>query len=106
MSPATELEFMASAFRARGFHVVYPAIRGSLLVAAKPEDADGIRVFRRSVHITRQNDSWSTFVSGIALEEYSSAEHVENFACHLMEGPDDDYEKECQRRRAIVAAGS
>jgi hypothetical protein len=102
MSQATELELMAVGFRARGFHVVYPAIHGSLLVAAKPEDVDGIRVFGRSVHIMRENDSWSTFVGGIALEEYSWAEDVENFVCRLLEGSDDDCEKECQRRRAIA----
>jgi hypothetical protein len=104
MSAETELETMAFALRARGFHVVYPQVHGSLLVAARPEDSNGIRVYRRGVHITRRIDSWSTFVGGIERDEHSTAEEVQTFVCGLMEGSDEDYGKECERRRAIVVA--
>jgi hypothetical protein len=107
MGVEIELETMALALRARGFHVVYPSIHGSLLVAARPypEDTIGIRVYRRSVHITRRSVSWSTFVGGIELDEHSSADEVQTSVCGLMEGSDEDYGKECERSWAVVAAG-
>lgn len=107
MSSGADLDRLVAHFRAEGFHSERRqwAFGDSVLVASQPEDANGIRLYRRSVYVCRASTGeWVSLVAGTQLSDINSAEELKKFVATLMRSSDGEYEAEVLRRSGTVAA--
>lgn len=107
MSSGSELDGLVVHFRAEGFHSERRqwAFGDSVLIASQSEDANGIRVYKRSVYVRRgPGEEWVSLVAGIALSEIMSSEELKKFVVTLMRSSGAEYEAEVWKRSHMVAA--
>jgi hypothetical protein len=108
-TPDAELDELAAYFRSHGFHS-HPrkwAAGNTVLVAAQPEELNGLVLYRRSAYAVLQDDgSWRTIVEGIETSETLSAEELRRRLSELMRSSDEQYQHEFTRRAGLVGSGT
>jgi hypothetical protein len=109
MSSEDDYVRLVGHFRRLGYHVSRRVVGGSdtIVVAAKPENANGITLYQRSVHLHQSNEGqWYTSLGMVTLPWVDSIDALCGFVSRLMESEDAVYFQEQQRRARSVSANA